>query len=116
MPRSSTTPGRMGTRAGAPLRIAFRQENGVGARERVFRGSMGGLCTPLPTLRHCWRTARGRCGSLLLHRRGLSPLTPCRFNRRTLLLPTKLPRPDTGAPLTLYSIICRRGREAGAAP
>ena len=83
MPRSSTTPGRMGTRAGAPLRIAFRQENGVGARERVFRGSMGGLCTPLPTLRHCWRTARGRCGSLLLHRSGLSPPTPCRFNRRT---------------------------------
>jgi hypothetical protein len=62
MPGSSTTPGRMGTRAGAPIRVAFRQENGVGAREKVFRGSMVGLCTPLPTLRHCWRTARGRCG------------------------------------------------------
>lgn len=36
MPGSSTTPGRMGTRAAAPIRIAFRQENGVGARERVF--------------------------------------------------------------------------------
>jgi hypothetical protein len=24
----------------------------------------------------------GRCGSLLLHRGGLSPLTPCRFVRR----------------------------------
>src|SRR5262249_50752075 len=54
---------------------------------RVFRGSMAGLCSPLPTLRHLRRTARGRCGSLLLHRSGLSPPTPCRFNRRTLLLP-----------------------------
>ena len=25
------------------------------------------------------RTARGRCGSLLLHRSGLAPPTPCRF-------------------------------------
>jgi hypothetical protein len=83
MPGSSTTPGRMGTRAVAPIRVAFRLRNGVGDRKRVFRGSVAGLCTPLPTLRHCWRTARGRCGSLFLHRGGLSPLTPCRFNRRT---------------------------------
>jgi len=43
---------------------------------------MAGLCTPLPTLRRrpCrrMRTARGRCGSLLLHRKGLPPSTPCR--------------------------------------
>ena len=43
---------------------------------------MAGLCAPLPTLRPCLRgqtrTARGRCGSLLLHRSGLAPLTPCR--------------------------------------
>jgi hypothetical protein len=32
MPGSSTTSGRMGTRAVAPMRVAFRQENGVGAR------------------------------------------------------------------------------------
>src|SRR5207244_2685928 len=36
----------------------------------------------LPTLRPCShehrRTARGRCGSLLLHHSGLSPPTPCR--------------------------------------
>src|SRR5271163_4163142 len=43
---------------------------------------MAGLCTPLPTLRcrprgRC-RTARGQCGSLLLHRNGLAPSTPCR--------------------------------------
>src|SRR5262249_31103086 len=47
-----------------------------------LRGSMAGLCAPLPTLR-CRlrrrpRTARGRCGSLLLHRIGLAPTTRCR--------------------------------------
>ena len=39
-----------------------------------FRGSMAGLYAPLPTLRRRPRgrprTARGRCGSLLLHRSG----------------------------------------------
>jgi len=29
---------------------------------------------------------RGRCGSLLLHRSGLSPPTSCRCNRRTPFL------------------------------
>src|ERR1700730_12231601 len=47
--------------------------------ESVFyRGSMAGPHVPLPTLRRhprgCLRTARGRCGSLLLHRSGLAPL------------------------------------------
>jgi len=51
--------------------------------ESVFyRGSMAGLHVPLPTLRRhpreCLRTARGRCGSLFLHRSGLAPPTPCR--------------------------------------
>src|SRR5207253_639368 len=54
-----------------------RQHPGIG-----FRGSMAGLCPPLPTLRRRprgrQRTARGRCGSLLLHRSGLAPPTPCR--------------------------------------
>jgi hypothetical protein len=63
----------------------FQQRRHPGSR--VFRGSMAGLCTPLPTLRPSprghRRTARGRCGSLLLHRSGLSPPTPCRFHRRT---------------------------------
>src|SRR6266571_5047462 len=48
----------------------------------AHRGSMAGLCPPLPTLRRRpygrQRTARGRCGSLLLHRSGLAPPTPCR--------------------------------------
>ena len=43
---------------------------------------MAGLYAPLPTLRRRprgrLRTARGRCGSLLLHRSGLSPPTACR--------------------------------------
>ena len=46
------------------------------------RGSMAGLCTPLPTLRprpyERRRTAWGRCGLLLLHRIGLAPTTPRR--------------------------------------
>jgi hypothetical protein len=47
-----------------------------------FRGSMAGLCDPLSMLRRCprgqLRMTRGRCGSLLLHRDGLAPSTPCR--------------------------------------
>src|ERR1700724_1178470 len=43
---------------------------------------MAGLCAPLSTLRQYphgyWRMTRGRCGSLLLHRDGLAPSTPCR--------------------------------------
>ena len=37
MPGSPTTPGRPGARAGAPVRVAFRVANGVGARNyRAF--------------------------------------------------------------------------------
>ena len=32
MPGSTTTPGHMDTRAVVPIRVAFHQENGVGAR------------------------------------------------------------------------------------
>jgi hypothetical protein len=43
---------------------------------------MAGLRNPLSTLRHVPRgtprMTRGRCDSLRLHRRGLSPLTSCR--------------------------------------
>jgi hypothetical protein len=48
----------------------------------LFRGSMAGLCAPLPTLRppshERIRTARGRGGSLRLPRDGLAPSTLCR--------------------------------------
>ena len=33
MPGSTTTPGHMDTRAVVPIRLAFRQQNDVGARE-----------------------------------------------------------------------------------
>ena len=50
--------------------------------QNFFRGSMAGLCPPLPTLRRHprggRRTARGRGGSLRLPRGGLAPPTPCR--------------------------------------
>src|SRR5437763_1076283 len=82
MPGSSTTPGRqvLAYRHLVVLPSALETASAPGNIE--FRGSMAGLCPPLPTLRHrsyerC-RTARGRCGSLLLHRSGLAPPTPCR--------------------------------------
>src|SRR5436190_19764060 len=47
-----------------------------------FRGSMAGLCAALSALRRDprgpLRMTWGRCGSLLLHRKGLAPSTPCR--------------------------------------
>src|SRR5262249_39705654 len=58
---------------------------------RGFRGSMAGLCPPLPTVRRRprgrQRTARGRCRSLLLHRSGLAPPTPCRSPGALRVLP-----------------------------
>src|SRR6266576_800359 len=83
MPGSLTTPGRPSACVGAPVRIAFHEEHRVGTRDKAFAAQWLALCTPLPTLRRRprerLRTARGRCGSLLLHREGLAPSTPCRF-------------------------------------
>ena len=61
---------------------------------------MAGLCTPLPTL-HLWPrdqrcTARGRCGSLFLHRIGLSPPTPCRPPGAHLLICLRMDAPSHG--------------------
>src|SRR5262249_38924168 len=82
MPGSLTTPGRPGARGDAPGCVAFRHLHGVGTQNRNFRGSMAGLCAPLSTLRRHprghLRMTRGRCGSLLLHRKGFAPSTPCR--------------------------------------
>src|SRR5690606_38692631 len=89
MPGSSTAPGQTGTCDNVTVHIAFR----IGGERRhpecpKFRGSMAGLHAPLSTLHvqphDCPRMTRGRCGSLLLHRNGLSPSTPCRLS---LLLP-----------------------------
>ena len=72
----------------ASARVAFHVEDRIRVRNKNhFRGSMAGLCVPLSTL--CCRPhgqlrmTRGRCGSLLLERRGLTPPTPRRFCRRT---------------------------------
>jgi hypothetical protein len=55
-------------------------------QSRYFRGSIPGLHVPLLTLRNPpfgWpRIARGRCGSLLLHRTTPSFATPRRLTRR----------------------------------
>src|SRR5207247_670701 len=78
-------------RTSAPARLAFRSTNSVGIRDYGPFGSMAGLYAPLPTLRRRprgrLRTARGRCGLLLLHRSGLAPPTPCRSPGA--LVPTK---------------------------
>src|SRR3954471_9242691 len=65
---------------------------------------MAGLHGPLPTLRP-WprgqtRTARGRRGSLLLRRIGLSPTTPGRS-------PGALPRPGDQNPYVASPVSCR---------
>src|SRR5499433_3933203 len=71
-----------------------RRHPGIG-----FRGSMAGLCPPLPTLRRRpygrQRTARGRCGSLLLHRSGLAPPTPCRSPGALRVLHAQPGSPDS---------------------
>jgi hypothetical protein len=92
MPVSKTTPGRLGARVIAPIRVAFRHRNDLGTQdEGTFAAEWLGLCAPLSTLRRCphghLRMTRGRCGSLLLHRDGLAPSTPCRSSRRTPIYP-----------------------------
>ena len=44
MPVSKTTPGRLGTRDIAPIRIAFRHRNDVGTREE---GTFAAQCWPV---------------------------------------------------------------------
>src|SRR5476651_766630 len=64
---------------------------------------MAGLCAPLSTLRQYprgyLRMTRGRCGSLLLHRDGLAPSTPCRSPGALRFTPERWGnRPDSCAP------------------
>ena len=62
MPGSSTTPGRRGARAGAPLRVAFRLPNGVGTRG--FKSiAARWLAYPLPYRRFA-DTLTGACARL----------------------------------------------------
>jgi hypothetical protein len=76
----------------------------------LFRGSMAGLCAPLSTLRRDprgpLRMTRGRCGSLLLHRKGLAPSTPCRSPGASQMfsaLPPKAGLPDLRTTLAANS-------------
>ena len=66
----------------------------------TFRGSMAGLYDPPSTLRPrprgLRRTARGRCGSLLVHRSGLPPPTTCRSPGARV---TVSPRADPKIPI-----------------
>jgi hypothetical protein len=95
MPGSLTTPGRPAlamTRSDVlPSTICTVSAPKIG----LFRGSMAGLCAPLSTLRRDprgpLRMTWGRCGSLLLHRKGLSPSTPCRSPGASHILSALLP-------------------------
>ena len=67
MPGSTTTLGHMDTRAVVPVRVAFRQENGVGAREvGLYRGRDGDYSPPPAQIRACAANALGsylECGT-----------------------------------------------------
>src|SRR5271154_2351998 len=70
-----------------------------------------GLCAPPPTLlprpRGRCRTARGRCGLLLLHRSGLAPPTPCRSPGA--LARTRLPNTHLTHFLRLFPDVHHKG-------
>src|SRR6202521_5107948 len=84
-----TTRGGQGPRDDGPVPVAFcmlRRHRHPGLH--CFRRSIPRLYAPLSTLRvlphgSVPRMTRGQCGSLLLHRNGLSPSTSCRSSRRT---------------------------------
>jgi hypothetical protein len=82
MPGSLTTPGRPDARDDAPGHVAFHLMHGVGTQNKTLSRLNGWPMRPLSTLRRDprgpLRMTRGRCGSLLLHREGLAPSTPCR--------------------------------------
>jgi hypothetical protein len=73
MPVSKTTPGRLGARVIAPIRVAFRHRNDVGTQdEGTFRGRDGHYWPPPAQIRACaanalgsyleWLTAKRGCG------------------------------------------------------
>jgi hypothetical protein len=82
MPGSQTTQSRSHARVCACDRFAFRRSDGVGAPDDAFAAQWLAYTFPCrrfaSSLAAGARTAKGRCGSLLLHRSGLAPPTPCR--------------------------------------
>jgi hypothetical protein len=82
MPGSSTTPGRPGIRAHAPVRIAFRFRNGVGTRDMNLCETQW-LAYVLPSRRFAAALTgdRARLGADVdryRHRVGLAPTARCR--------------------------------------
>jgi hypothetical protein len=75
--RPSVLPSVTGTTSAPGMRVLSRL-NGWPVRSPVN-------ASPMPS----WalRMTRGRCGSLLLHRDGRAPSTPCRSSRRTPVYP-----------------------------
>ena len=87
MPGSLTTPGCPSTRVSVLDHIAFRYLYSVSTQDIPIAAQWLACALPCPTL-HRWPrghrcTARGRCGSLLLHRVGLSPTYSLPVSRRT---------------------------------
>ena len=82
MPVSATTPGRMGARTIAPILLPSVSGTTSAPRMRVLSRLNGWPvrspvnASPMPS--RAAALTRGRCGSLLLHRDGLAPSTPCR--------------------------------------
>ena len=114
MPGSPTTPGRPGTRADAPVRVAFRHANSVGTRDSSsFAAQWLAYALPCRRFAHALadarRTARGRCGSLLLHRSGLSPPTPCRSPGALTVIPSRRPLARRGC----SPRVAKRSRSSG---
>jgi hypothetical protein len=82
MPGSTTTRDRRMTRDTVMCHIAFYWTESIGIPKLFYAAQWLAYANPLSTLRHAPhgppRMTRGRCDSLRLHRRGLSPLTSCR--------------------------------------
>ena len=108
MPGSWTTPGHMGTRAAAPMRIAFHQFDGVGTRKKITFAAQW-LAYALP----CRRFARTLAGTGA--RLGADAVRSGRTMARTGLrmMPTSPSSPLSAArrvfPVTAGRLACQAG-------
>jgi hypothetical protein len=78
---------------------------------------MAGLCAPCQRFAEALtghlRMTRGRCGSLVLHRKGLAPSTPCRSPGASQMFSGMLPKADISELCnTSDSCQCRAFRRA----
>ena len=82
MPGSPTALGLTGARDSAPVVLPSAKRTASAPRirpiSRLNGWPMRSPADASPASSRCLRTARGRCGLLLLHRSGLPPPTPCR--------------------------------------